>query len=199
MTTATPRKGLKKDIIVYLQSVGVIDRELIIKALNCIKESSWNVVRVDGDVRRTYREFFKAVPMADGAEFCFKIANNFAPRHYKVISEFAQRYYEIEQAEMKAAEALEAGIDKEIDYQHDPLGDSEYDDLGTPDFAVCIYERYIEVRAYQSGMGEVLPKQGRKYTGCQGDIRWQYPLSALPELQRLGRPVVNVASLQVKP
>ena len=198
-TTAALREQLDKDMISYLSTAGVTDQKLTAKALHCIQDAAHETCTVDDEVRSHYRDFFRAIEMADGAEFYFKIAARFSPRHYEKIVAFVQRYESMQEAEWEAAEALEAAIEREIDEQHDPLDDSKYDELGGPDFAVCIYQDRIEVRAYGPGMGELLPKHGRKYIGCRGDIRWRYPLSALPSLERLGRPVVKVTSVRVQP
>lgn len=42
-------------------------------------------------------------------------------------------------------------------------------------YAVIQEDGSVEVVANQTGMGDILPKQDRKYIGGKGDLRWRYP------------------------
>jgi hypothetical protein len=121
------------------------------------------------------KDYTKKCGLNLGEEFYFPLSKNFAPRHYSVLVSFVKRLEAIESAEAKIKEEIEEKINAEIDDQTmDPLSDGSYDELGAPDFAVCIYAGYIEVRAYEKGVGEILPKKDRKYIGSQGDMRWSF-------------------------
>ena len=193
---------IKKDALDYLTQVAnITDTAILTKALAAIKGAAWNEYQLDAEILRdkAVRKYVEAIGLKEGDLFYVRISWNFAPRHYAKIAEFVSRYEAILSAEAEAAENLEAAIEEEIYQQSsDPLDDEYYDELGAPDFAVCVYADRIEVKAYGPGIGDLLPKKGRKYIGCQGNIRWQYPLSSLPELKRLNRPVVNVEELQCK-
>ena len=192
------RDALKKDIIAYLTSVGVTDRDLLAKALKAIKDAAYADHKIDSDdmKEKHIRDYAKACGLKIGDEFYYALTRNFSPRHYSSLVPFVKRFENIQSAEAEAEYELESKIDNEIYEQcMDPLSDGYYDELGAPDFAVCIHPKYIEVRAFEKGVGEVLPKQGRKYIGSQGDMRWSFPLSSLDELKTLNRPIVNVAEL----
>lgn len=192
------REVLKKEIITYLNEVGVTDKSLIAKALQCIKDSACRDYPIDADMLRdrAIRDYTKAIGFSQGDAFYYRISWYFAPRHYASLVSFIKRFEAILEAECEAEEALESAIQEEIAFQVDPLGDEYYDELGAPDFAICVYGDRIEVRAYEPGVGSILPKKGRKYIGSMHDIRWQFPLSCLDELKRSGRPIVSIEDLQ---
>lgn len=192
------RQELKNDIINYLKSVGVSDRDLLIKALNAIKEAAYQSTSLDAEMLKDakIRQYTKEIDIKQGEEFYYRLSWNFAPRHYNTLVGFVSRYEAILEAEAEAEMAVERAIQEYIYQQSsDPLGDEYYDELGAPDFAICVYEDRIEVRAYCKGVGDIIPKQGRKYIGSMHDVRWQFPLSALSALELLGRPVVKVSEL----
>lgn len=198
------RDELKKEIISYLTSVGVSKKDLVAKSLSAIKSAAYFGDSLDAEMmeQKHIRDYARACGLKIGDEFYFPLSRNFAPRHYQKLVSFVKILEQIEDVESQAEYELEEKIDTEINGQIDPLSDGSYDELGAPDFAVCIYEKYIEVRAFEKGVGEILPKQGRKYIGSQGDMRWSFPLSSLNALKRMNRPVVNISELtgtRVKP
>jgi len=197
MDTAQTRQQLKAEIVAYLKANNVNDKDLLIKACNAIKDSAFNSEALDAEMLRDAktRQYAKEIGIKQGDEFYYRLSWYFAPRHYATLVGFVTRYEELVEAEMKTEMELERAIENEVDSYRDPLADENYDELGTPDFAVCVYENRIEVRAYTKGVGGILPKKGRKYIGNMYDVRWQFPLSALVELERLGRPVVKISEL----
>lgn len=190
------RDTLKTEICNYLISNGV-SRDLLPKCLAAIKDAAHQNYPLDREMlmEKHIREYAKALDLKTGDDFYVRLCWSFASRHYATLVGFVRRLEIILEAEYQAEMELEDAIEKEIMHQHDPLGDEYYDEMGCPDFAVCVYEDHIEVRAYCPGVGEKLPRN-RKYIGCQGDIRWSFPLASLDELKRLNRPVVNVSDFQ---
>lgn len=201
MDVVQARQELKKDIVNYLTSVGVTDRSVIAKALEVIKDAAFHNYPLDKDAltQKQVRECAKFAHKQEGDDFYTGLCWNFAPRHYETLVGFVVRLEEIVSAEYEAEMALERAIEEEIDRQSQGQYyssiDEYYDELGCPDFAVIVYSDHVEVKAFESGMGDLLPKKGRKYIGNMDDVRWQFPLSALAELERLGRPVVRVSEL----
>jgi hypothetical protein len=193
----TERNQLKNDIIAYFSNAGITDKALVNKALGAIKDAAFYGENLDEDMlkEKHIRDYVKPLGFIKGQEFYFSLSRNFSPRHYMAIVQFVKRLEDIEEAEAKAEFDIEQKIEEEIYEQiMDPLSDGFYDELGAPDFAICIYDCHIEVRAYEKGVGDKLPKKGRKYIGSQGDMRWSFPLSMLDELKRCDRPIVNVAA-----
>lgn len=200
------RDALKRDILIYLRDfTDVTDRDTIKKALGSIKAAAYETASVNAEVRRNFKNYLSKrtcrgkLAIADDEEFYYRISWHFAPRHYRAIAAFVKRFELVLEAEQQAEAELESAINEKIDQQSsDPLADEYYAELGAPDFAIVVYSHHIEVRAYESGVGEALPP-GRKYIGCQGDIRWRYPVSALDSLKRLGRPIVDIEELRSQP
>ncbi len=189
------RDQLKRDIIAYLQSVGVNSKELWVKTLDTIKGCSYSYQIVGKEVSARKKEV-KQVGLKDGDRFYYLLTTRFSPRHYSTLVGFVQRYEKILEEEEKQEDKLLQALEDER--LAGAVDDFDYDEIGAPDFAVVVYEDYVEARAYGPGVGEMLPKKNRKYVGCQGNIKWRYPLSSLPELQQLGWPVIKVSELDKK-
>jgi hypothetical protein len=187
------RTALKNDICQYFLSNSDAKREQLPVILQKLKDAAFRSMAIDSEhlADRKTAKYIKEIGLKLGDEFYYAVSFNFSPKHYNPIVGFIVRYEAIQSAEIEAEYELEAEIDKEID---DQWGCVEYDELGAPDFAVIIHPGHIEVRAYEKGVGNIIPKQGRKYIGSQEQIAWRYPLSALPSLQ-MGRPIVKVEDL----
>jgi len=182
------RQELKQQIINYLNSVGVVDVDKVKKALEVIKQSADETVSLHEIDDAKMRKYAKEAKVT--GEFYYRISWAFSPKHYSVIANFVKQFEAILDKEAKAAIAIEEEIEKEIKEIIDPLDDEYYDEIGCPDFAVVVYADYIEVRAYEPGVGDRLPRKGRKYTGCPGNVRWTFPKGMLEELKAMKRPTV---------
>ena len=186
------RQELKNEIIAYLNNAGVFDLAAIEKCLKAIKDAAYETSELN-EMDSKMRTYAKSAGVQ--GDFYYRISWYFSPPHYNAIKGFVKKLESIIEEEMDEAAKLEQAIDNEIKGIVDPLDDEYFDDLGCPDFAIVIYADNIEVRAYEPGVGDRLPKKGRKYIGCAGDIRWSFPLSSLDSLQSIGRPVVDARKL----
>ena len=188
------RDELKSAIISYLISVGVTDKALVAKSLKAVKESAGETCDWS-ELNAEMKKYAKDAGVSTDDSFYYRVSWHFSPRHYAVISGFVKEFEKILEDEMEASMALERAIEAEVKGYIDPSSPDFYDDLGCPDFAILIYPDRVEVKAYEPGVGDIIPRKNRRYVGCAGDVRWIYPASELPTLQSLGRPVVDVAKL----
>jgi hypothetical protein len=90
---------------------------------------------------------------------------------------FALRLQDGEQSEWAIKQAVES-----ITYELERSASWEYSGDSLDVSAVRCYaivrDGWIEVIATESGQGERLPKEGRKYIGDKGDMRWSFPVSS---------------------
>jgi hypothetical protein len=188
------REALKIDICAYFIANSDAKRDQLPQILGKLKDAAYRSIVVDSECMadRKTAKYLKDIGLKLGDEFYCAVSFNFSPKHYAPIAGFLARYEAINDAEIEAEYALEAVIDEEIS---DQWGRDEYDELGAPDFAVIIHSDCVEVRAYEKGVGDIIPKDGRKYIGNRDDVRWRYPLESLPRLKAMGRPVVKVEDL----
>lgn len=202
-------QDLERDIKTYLlkykaeqygRSVGLTGR-MIEDVLKQIKSAAWETVRIGSDEEvlqdAVVLRYLADLELPHGSEFYYRISWRFAPSRYHDAVAFVKRYEAIVDAEMRFQEAVEATIADEIDEQTGVWDEYSYDDQGEPGIAIFLYADRIEVKAFESGWGDRLPRKGRKYIGCQGDIRWRFPLSALESLPQ-GYPVINVAKIEAE-
>lgn|GEM_PF-6691425 len=123
--------------------------------------------------------------------FYVDIAQSFDSRHYQTLVGFIKRMESLLEAGFALDEEVEAAIYAAAEPEY-----LDYDELGCPDFVVALYSDHVEVKAFEKGVSEVIPRPGRKYIGSREDVRWRYPLSALPRLKALGRPFVDVVAIE---
>lgn len=196
-TTEVARQAIKSDILAYCASIGVTNKDALIKTCQAVKDAAFNCAPLDEEMLRDrqIRAYAAAVGVKKGEDFYFQLSWKFSAPHYTALVEFVKRYEALLEEESKAEMELEQAIQEEIQGMIDPLADEYYDEMGAPDCAICIYSDRIEVRAYVKGIGDRLPKKGRKYIGSMHDVRWQFPLSSLPQLKALGYPVVDTTKL----
>jgi len=202
-------KELERDVRAYLleckaqqngRAVGLTE-QMVKKVLSTINSAAFECERVGSKHEMfedaTILQYVLDLELASGDEFYYRISWNFAPSRYRDIIAFVKRYEAIVEAEMKLQQEVEAAIDTEINEQSGVWDEYSYDDCGQSEIVTFIYADRIEVRAFESGWGDRLPKKGRKYIGCQGDIRWRFPLSALEALPK-GYPVIDVAKIEAE-
>lgn len=172
--------------------------EQLRKALSKIKEIPHTSEPISSELLSVdqTREYTHQLGLTEGDEFYLRISWFFAPTHYPKIAGFVKEIEAIIDAEIQEEARLEAQIDAQVTAYRKSEGEL-YDDLGQPDFAIFLYADRIEAKAYGPGVGELIPKQNRKYIGSREDIRWQYPLSMEAALRKLGRPVVEIEKLHL--
>jgi hypothetical protein len=204
-------QDLEKDIRAYLVGCKAaqqrnggpaikLTERMIGTILSAIKSSSFESLRVEsGDEMlkdREIRKYISDAGLSEGDDFYYRISWSFAPSRYHDVAAFVRRYEEIVEFEMQRQQEIEAEIARQI--EGDTAWDEySYDELGCPPIAILLYTDRIEVQAFEPGWGDLLPKKGRKYIGCQGDIRWRFPLSALESLPK-GYPIIDVAKIKAE-
>ncbi|MFQ3636047.1 MAG: hypothetical protein SNJ57_09460 [Cyanobacteriota bacterium] len=176
------------------------DRKTIQKAIRVIRDALDDGISVlDADLLREpkTRDCAAALGLGVGDSMYVRLTWNFAPWHYRVMEGFVKDYEAVIEAEMLKEQAIADAIYEEVFKPLEMAGfDELYDDMGCPDFVVIVYNDRVEVKAFETGVGEIIPRRSRRYIGDRLDIRWRYPLSSLPELEKLGRPVINAADLK---
>lgn len=120
-------------------------------------------------------EFF-----ADDADVKSALSRNFSPARIDRAVQFARLIQEDFENTRKRDEAIATA------HYESARANSWMDDdaVSEVDSIAVIYSDRIEVTANVTGMGEKLPKAGRKYVGGKGDIRWSFPLAILPDIRR---------------
>jgi hypothetical protein len=174
-----------------------ITKSELSKILVKIKDCAFTNFAIDDDNLRdkTIRAYTKTLGLKVGDDFYQKISWCFDVSKYSDIAGFVKRYEAIVEREAEEDEALEAKISETIDPYYGDEYANIYDDLGGPSIAILIHSDHIEVRAYEKGWGDRLPKKGRKYVGNIDQIVWRYPLSALDSLPK-GHPVIKIEDLK---
>lgn len=188
------RDELKNKICTYFVGCG-IDRSKLAQILKIIKDAASSFsIKLDNQTIAEFdaktRRYIKEVGLVPGDEFHYRISWNFAPEHYEKCAEFVEAYLEILVDEYESEAKIEAEIQEAIGEAYG-WDEHLYDELGAPSAAIVIFPDYIEVRAYENGVGAHLPKKGRKYVGCRDDIRWHFPLESLESLKNTGFPIVQ--------
>lgn len=191
------RNELKLEIINFLKTIGVKEREKIIKALEVIKSAAWESwdVTKDAEIRKAYKKYLTEIPVQEHKEFNPIIARSFGSKYYLQIKEFVKKYEQVLREEWAEEEALENQQESELDkqrrlYFHD---DYEYETIPGE---VIVYEDCIEVQAFgwQEGLQEKLPLGG----DYQGKGRWKYPITMKDVFTR-GTYFLEMPVLYVKP
>jgi ribosomal protein S17E len=174
-----------------------IDKSELSKILIKIKDCAFTDYPLDNEDMRdkTIRDYAKKLGLKVGDGFYRKISWSFDHSKYNDIAGFVKRYEAILEREAEEEQALEAKISEAIDPYYGDEYAAIYDELGAPSIAILIHPDHIEVRAYEKGWGDRLPKKGRKYVGNVDQIAWTYPLSALGSLPK-GHPIVKIEDLK---
>jgi hypothetical protein len=131
--------------------------------------AAWNAVKKYGDAQL----------YSTGGEGLV-LAKFFSPAHRQKVVEIGEAYIKEELAKVDAAIALEDAIASET-RRAEVWRDDEA--LSEVDAYAIVFSDCVKVTANQTGMGDRIPKAGRKYIGDRQNWVWRFPLSALPEIK----------------
>lgn len=108
------------------------------------------------------------------------LAKFFSPTHRPKVVEIAEVYIKEEIAKVDAVLALEDAIASET-RRAEVWRDDEA--LYEVEAYAIVFSDCIKVTANETGMGDRIPRTGRKYVGDRQNWVWKFPLSALPEIK----------------
>jgi hypothetical protein len=177
VATWTERKyQLKLDILEYFKGA---NREKLVEICAWIRKQS----EISAAVIVKFNE-------DDGGYLQEQINGNFSPQHRATISLFCDRLTELEVEALRYMQSQRWWEDPQANWARD---DFEYEDFlaSCPKAEIIIMPDVIVVRSFEfiEGFKDWIPKGG-KYQGT-GSSKWYYPKSALPELEKLGLPVIK--------
>lgn len=191
MTVAewTERKALlKREICDYFIGQGG-DKKIVAKACEHIK--LWGEVQIE--MAKMDGRITPAKPDDD------YIADGFSPKHRARVADWINRYAKLHKEVLDHLEA-QRNYGEKTCWARD---DFEYEDWEStqPNGEIQVHKDHIEVYAFgfTEGLAQSLPKQGKQSVGKTNDgYKWQYPLSSLDALKRLGLPVLYSIDAEIR-
>jgi hypothetical protein len=103
------------------------------------------------------------------------LSGRFSPEAFTFVKKAWEMVQDNHEKEWNLADAIVEQTAKHTIWYDDDLLDE------VQAFAV-VYDDRIEVTANEPGLGERIPKLNRSYIGCQGDMRWSFPLSEISKI-----------------
>jgi hypothetical protein len=171
------KASLKQEIVSYFSGIGA-DRNAIAHACAFIK--NWGEIQGE----------FESSPMKADDE-C--LSGAFSPIHREKAASWINRYGDLHKAALEYLEDQRKYGEK-TNWARD---DFEGEDWAStqPDGEIQIHADHIKVFAFgfTEGFAKRLPRSGKKSIGktIDGDYEWQYPLSAIAPLSKLGLPILK--------
>lgn len=179
-TWAERKADLKLEIYNYFINQGA-DKKVVAKACEHVK--LWGEVQIEAsemDGRIT-----PAKPTDD------YIADSFSPKHRPMVANWINRYADLHKEALDYLEAQRNYGEKTCwardDFEHEDWESTQ------PNGEIQVHGDRIEVYAFgfTEGFAQRLPKQCKKSIGkTNNGYKWQYPLSALESLSKLGLPIL---------
>jgi hypothetical protein len=179
-TWSDRKASLKREICNYFFNQGAT-KEAVIKACGHIKlwaEVQTELANVDG----------KMTPSTPKDDY---ITDSFSQTHRAKVANWINQYAELHQEALNYLES-QRNYGEKTNWARDDFEQEDWEST-QPDGEIQVKSDCVEVYAfgYKEGFAQSLPKQGKKSIGKTNDgYKWEYPLSAIDALKKIGLPVL---------